>query len=267
MIDSRGLDSSHGVVLVDQTGWGAVRVSGADRMRFLQGMCMGNVEAVPEGGWLRTATLNIKGRLLSIFDLVRRTGDILLLCQPGLADATAELFSRHAIADDVAFERADLAVHRVWDSPAAVWDAPPVFAPPPGAPASAEAVEVRRIEAGLPLWGVDASEDHFPFETPLARLIDYQKGCFIGQEPLARVRARGTPNQVLRGLRLGGPLPARGARIHHPARDDAGQVTSAALSPAFGPIALGYLHRQTWEPGGQVTIDGHPAEVVELPFG
>jgi tRNA-modifying protein YgfZ len=257
-----------GVVLVDQSGWGAVRVTGGDRVRFLQGMCMGNVEAVPAGGWLRTATLNIKGRLLSIYDLVAAADHLLLLCQPGLADATVELLSRHAIADDVEFERADLPVHRVWDTPAAVWTASPVLAPPPGPPAGAEPVEVRRIEAGLPLWGVDVSEDHFPFETPLASLIDYGKGCFIGQEPLARVRARGTPNQVLRGLRLSGPsLPARGARIQHPQRDDAGQVTSAAVSPAFGPIALGYLHRQVWQPGGQVTIDGQPAEVVELPFG
>ncbi len=258
---------SSDVVVVDQTGWGAVRVTGGDRVRFLQGMCMGNVDAVPEGGWLRTATLTVKGRLVSIYDLVRRPDDLLLLCQPGLADATVELLSRHAIADDVAFERADIPVHRVWDTPAAVWDAPPVFAPP-SAPASAEAVDVRRIEAGLPMWGIDVSGDHFPFETLLGRVIDYSKGCFIGQEPLARVRARGTPNQQLRGLRLAGPsLPARGARIRHPQRDDAGQVTSSAVSPAFGPIALGYLHRQVWQPGGQVTVDGQPAEVVELPFG
>src|ERR687897_417996 len=98
---------SSDVVVVDQTGWGAVRVTGGDRGRFLQGMCMGNVDAVPEGGWLRTATLTVKGRLVSIYDLVRRPDDLLLLCQPGLADATVELLSRHAIADDVAFERAD----------------------------------------------------------------------------------------------------------------------------------------------------------------
>ena len=255
------------VVLVDQTGWGTVRVSGGDRLRFLQGMCMGNVEAVPEGGWLRTATLNIKGRLISIYDLVRRADDLLLLCQPGLVDATVDHLSRHAIADDVELERIELPVHRLWSTPAAVWDAPPVLAPPPGAPASPDAVEVRRVEAGLPLWGADVSEEYLPFETPLARLIDYQKGCFVGQEPLARVRARGTPSRTMRGLRLSGSLPARGARIQHPERDDAGQVTSVAVSPAFGPIALGYLHRKVWEPGGRVTVEGQPADVVELPFG
>ncbi len=256
-------------MIVDQTGWGAVRVTGGDRVRFLQGMCMGDVARVPAGGWLRTATLNAKGRLLSIYDLVAREGDLLLLCQPGLAEATRALLERHAIADDVVFELTeDLAVHRVWDSPDAVWSAPPVFAPPPGEPASAEEVEVRRIEAGLPLYGVDVADDSFPFETPLARLIDYGKGCYLGQEPVARVKARGTPSRALRGLRFEdgeGPVQ-RGARIQHPAREDAGHVTSSALSPDFGSIALGFLHRQAWEPGGRVEVAGRPAVVVEPPF-
>ncbi len=256
-------------MIVDQTAWGAVRVSGGDRVRFLQGMCMGDVAKVTPGGWLRTATLNAKGRLLSIYDLVAREDDLLLLCQPGLAEATRALLERHAIADDVLFELVeDLAVHRIWDSPEAVWSAPPIFAPPPADPASPEEVEVRRIEAGLPLYGVDVADDSFPFETPLARLIDYGKGCYLGQEPVARVKARGTPSRALRGLRFAdgeGPAP-RGARIAHPAKPDAGHVTSSAVSPAFGAIALGFLHRQAWEPGGRVEVAGRPALVVEPPF-
>jgi len=245
-------------MIVDQSSWGAVRVTGGDRVRFLQGMCMGDVAKIPAGGWLRTATLNAKGRLLSIYDLVARDGDLLLLCQPGLAEATRALLERHAIADDVAFDLVDdLTVHRVWDSPDAVWSAPPVFAAPPGPPASTEEVEVRRIEAGLPLYGVDVGDDSFPFETPLARLIDYGKGCYLGQEPVARVKARGTPNRLLRGLRFidGGGAVARGAAIHHPAKPEAGHVTSSALSPAFGPIALGFLARQAWEPAGAVVVE------------
>lgn len=256
-------------MIVDQTSWGTVRVTGGDRVRFLQGMCMGDVAKVPVGGWLRTATLNAKGRLVSIYDLWAGAEELLLLCQPGLAEATRALLERHAIADEVAFELAeDLAVHRIWDTPDAVWSAPPIFAPPPGVPASAEEVEVRRIEAGLPLYGVDVADDSFPFETPLARLIDYGKGCYLGQEPVARVKARGTPSRLLRGLRFtdgGGPV-ARGTPIHHPARPDAGHVTSSALSPAFGPIALGFLARQAWEPGGEVEVAGRPAIVVEPPF-
>jgi folate-binding protein YgfZ len=255
-------------VIVDQTGWGAVRVTGGDRVRFLQGMCMGDVARIPAGGWLRTATLNAKGRLLSIYDLVAREEELILLCQPGLGEATQALLDRHAIADDVAFELVDgLAVHRIWDTPDAVWSAPPVFAPPPGPPASPEEVEVRRIEAGLPLYGVDVADDSFPFETPLARLIDYGKGCYLGQEPVARVKARGSPSRMLRGLRFAeGGAVARGATIHHPARADAGHITSSAASPTFGPIALGFLQRQAWEPGGVVEVAGRRAVVVEPPF-
>jgi len=255
-------------VIVDQTSWGVVRVTGSDRVRFVQGMCMGDVAKIAPGAWLRTATLNAKGRLLSIYDLVALDDQLLLLCQPGLAEATRALLERHAIADDVSFDLAlDLAVHRVWDTPEAVWSAPPVFAPPPGEPASAEEVETRRIEAGLPLYGVDVGDDSFPFETPLARLIDYGKGCYLGQEPVARVKARGTPSRLLRGLRFGdGGVVARGAAIHHPAKPDAGHITSSALSPAFGSIALGFLARQAWEPGGEVEVAGRRAIVVEPPF-
>jgi tRNA-modifying protein YgfZ len=256
-------------MIVDQTGSGAVRVRGGDRVRFLQGMCMGDVAKLPAGGWLRTATLSAKGRLLSIYDLVAGEDELLLLCQPGLAEATRALLERHAIADDVVFELvADLPVHRIWDTPDAVWSAPPIFSPPRAPPASPEEVEVRRIEAGLPLYRVDVGDDAFPFETPLARLIDYGKGCYLGQEPVARVKARGTPNRMLRGLRFldgGGPVE-RGARIQHPKRADAGQVTSSALSPAFGSIALGFLQRPLWEPGGRVEVAGRPAEVVDPPF-
>ncbi len=258
-------------MIVDQTAWGVVRVTGGDRVRFLQGMCMGDVAKVAPGGWLRTATLNAKGRLVSIYDVCvpLAADELLLLCQPGLAEPTRALLERHAIADDVAFElAADLPVHRIWDTPDAVWSAPPVFAPPPAGPASALEVEVRRIEAGLPLFGIDVADDSFPFETPLGRLIDYGKGCYLGQEPVARVKARGTPSRALRGLRFddgGGPVE-RGASMRHAAREDAGQVTSSALSPAFGSIALGFLHRQVWEPGGQVEVAGRTAVVVETPF-
>ena len=255
-------------MIIDQSSWGLVRVSGEDRVRFLQGMCMGNVAALPAGGWLRTATLNAKGRLLSIYDLVARPDDLLLVCQPGLAEATSALLEKHAIADDVAFEVIELPVHRIWDTPDAVWSAPPIFAEPPGQAATPEEVEVRRIEAGLPLYGVDVGDDSFPFETPLARLIDYKKGCYLGQEPVARVHARGSSSRALRGLRFSdgdGPVQ-RGARIHHPDRDDAGHLTSSAVSPAFGPIGLGFLHRSVWEPGGQVQVAGRRATVVEPPF-
>jgi glycine cleavage system aminomethyltransferase T len=73
---------------------------------------------------------------------------------------------------------------------------------------------------------------------------------------------------MLRGLAVEGDGPCEvGAEVAHAARAKAGIVTSAAVSPDFGSIALAYLHRTVWEPGGEVTVSGRPARVVELPFG
>src|SRR6185436_19197146 len=96
---------------------------------------------------------------------------------------------------------------------------------------------------------------------------DYGKGCYVGQEPVFRVYSQGKSARVMRGLRLAGDGPAaRGAVVVHPAKADAGAVTSSVVSPQLGPIALAYLHRTSWEVGGTVTVDGRSATVVELPF-
>lgn len=249
-------------MIVDHSAWGAVRVTGEDRVRFLQGMCMGNVPAIPLGGWLRTATLNVKGRVLSIYDLLVREGDLILLTHPGLAAPTAALLERHAISDDVAFEVIDQPVHRVWDTPEAVWTAPPVLAaPPPGSAASVEAAEEMRIRGGLPLHGVDVTEENFPFETPLDRLIDYRKGCYVGQEPVARVAARGTPSRRLRGLTAHSPhLIAAGSPVAR-GEKEVGRVTSAS-----GAIGLAYIGRDSWDAGTHVQVASGDATVVDLPF-
>jgi folate-binding protein YgfZ len=128
-----------------------------------------------------------------------------------------------------------------------------VLAPPPGPVASADELEVARVEAGLLRYGQDVDEDTFPFETPLAAFLDYGKGCYVGQEPVFRVHAQGQGARMLRGLRVDGDgAVARGALVRHPERDKAGAVTSAVVSPRLGSIALAFLHRTVWTPGGAV---------------
>lgn len=258
-------------MIVDQTQWGHIKVTGADRVRFVQGMCTANIEALAPGGFTRASMLDARGRVTSIIEVLNRDDHLILLCQPDLTDKTLGLLHKYAIMDDVEFEVVDLAVHRIWNSVADVWDAPPVLAPPPGPVASAEEVEVRRVEAGMPRYHVDVSEDHFPFESLLSRHIDYKKGCYLGQEPVSRVHFRGAPNKLMRGLRMkaqddgAGPVDA-GAQVSHAERPNAGVVTSSVVSPDFGAIALAYLHRSVNEPGTQVTVAGRAATVVELPF-
>jgi folate-binding protein YgfZ len=252
-------------VIVDQTG-PTIVVTGGDRVRFVNGMCMGNVAAIAPGGFLRTAMLSPKGRVLSIFDVVARPDDLVLVLQPDLVEPTRLILERHAIADDVAFGVIELPIHRVWPDAAAVWTAPPIVAPPPAPPAAAADVEVRRVEAGMPRFGVDVGEDNFPFETPLERVIDYKKGCYVGQEPVARVAARGSASKRLCGLRVTGDGPlTRGDAIE--AGGKPGVVTSAVVSPALGSIALGYLPRGAWDAGTTVEVAGRSATVSDLPFG
>lgn len=253
---------------VDQSTWAKIIVTGADRARFVHGMCSANVQTLAAGDWIRATMLTVKGRVASVFEVVNRGDDLLLLCEPVLGDKTLSILDKHAIMDDVAFARADdVPLHRVWSDPASVWTAPPVFAPAPS-PADPAAVEIRRVEAGMPRYGVDVSEDNFPFESLLARHVDYDKGCFIGQEPVSRVHFKGAANKTMRGLALEGDAPAEvGAAVDHPDRAGAGTVTSVAVSPDFGSIALAYVHRTAAEPGAAVTVGGRPARLVELPFG
>lgn len=253
-------------VIADQSGWARLRVSGPDRKRFLQGMVTNDVAGLAVGGFCRAALLNVKGRVLAVVDVLAEDDAFLVLTEPATGDAVRQVLEKHAIMDDVTFAPADVPVHRVWDTPEAVWTAPPVLEARAGSPE--DEVEVRRIEGGLPRYGVDVSEDAFPFEANLEAAISYTKGCYIGQEVVARAHARGHANRRLVGLRLAGPGPVTpGAAVSSVARPDAGQVTSSAVSPAFGPIALAYVHKSSWDPGTKVTLPaGREAEVAALPF-
>ncbi len=253
-------------VVADQTAWPKLRVTGADRERFLQGMLTNDVAKLPPGGWLRAAILNAKGRVLAVVDVVREDDAFLLLAEPACAARAWDDLAKHAIMDDVTFTPVDLPAHRVWPDPDSVWTAPPIFAAP-AAPSSGDEVEVRRIEAGLPRYGVDVSEDYFPFEANLERAISMTKGCYVGQEVVARAAARGHANKRLAGIQLSGEGPvAPGAAVSSPARPDAGTITSSTVSPVFGPIALAYLHKSSWDPGTALTIGDRTGVVVPIPL-
>lgn len=251
-------------MIVDRTSWGRLRMTGGDRSRFLQGLTTVNVEALADGahGW--GAILNPKGRVLSVIDIARTGDAYVIACEAQLADKTRALLERYAVMDDVAFEPITGPAHQIWDDPAGAWAAPIMAGEAAGArPDTDPEVERVRIRAGFLRYGVDVDEDHFPFETPLARLLDYGKGCYVGQEPVFRVHAQGNAARMLRGLAIEGAAPiASGAALAAPAK---GVVTS---SIADGEVtrALAYLHRSCWEPGGTVEIDGRKAVVHELPW-
>jgi len=254
-------------LVIDFSTWGHVEVTGPDHVRFLQGLTTVNLNALATGqhGW--GAILSPKGRVLSVIDATRLEQRVLLHCEPALVEPTVAVLERHAIMDDVAIAAVTLAAHQVWTDPAGAWTADTILTAPPGATASPAEVEVARVEAGLLRYGVDIDQDGFPFETPLAAYLDSTKGCYVGQEPVFRVHAKGQAARVLRGLLIDGDGPvAAGAAVGHRERAAAGAVTSSVVSPRLGAIAMAYLHRSVWEVGGTVEVEGRPARVSDLPF-
>jgi folate-binding protein YgfZ len=132
---------------------------------------------------------------------------------------------------------------------------------------SPEAAEIVRIEAGLPRFGAEMRTETMPAEAGIVeRAVSFTKGCYIGQETVARLHYKGRPNRHLRGLRFTAPAePGTALRL---GEKEVGTVGSAAVSPAFGAVGLAILRREA-EPGATVAVgeDGVTAEVVALPFG
>jgi len=255
------------VIAIDRSSWGRLRVTGTDRTRFLQGLTTVNVDALVDGahGW--GAILSPKGRVLSVIDVARDGDTYIIACEAALADKTRALLERYAVMDDVGFEPITGPARHTWEDLHDVWTAPIAEgAAPDGAvllPDTDPAVERLRIRAGFLRYGADVDEDHFPFETPLARFLDYGKGCYVGQEPVFRVHAQGNAARMLRGLSIEGVAPvATGTALAAPAK---GSVTSSIVDGDF-TRALAFLHRTCWEPGGTVEVDGRKATVHELPW-
>ncbi len=158
-----------------------------------------------------------------------------------------------------------------------------VWGPPAGVRASAgrlartavpcggPAVEVVRLEAGTPWYGIDITDQNLPQEVARdRRAISFRKGCYLGQETVARIDALGHVNRRLCGVRFAAPpVPAAGAPLRGGKDGDVvGHVTSAVLSLRLGaPLALAYLRRGHDQPGMALEADTGPAKVVALPLG
>jgi tRNA-modifying protein YgfZ len=131
---------------------------------------------------------------------------------------------------------------------------------------SEAAAEILRVESGRPRFGREMTTATIPQEAGIGeRAVSFTKGCYIGQETVARLHYKGRPNRHLRGLRLESPA-ADGDPIVLGDRE-VGRIGTAVLSPAHGPIALAVIRREA-EPGARVEVGeaGLAAEVVDVPF-
>jgi folate-binding protein YgfZ len=311
---------------------GRLCLTGADRVRLLNGQVTNDIKKLQPGQGCYAALVTAKGKVQADLYVQALSDELLLDFEPGLTPALLERFDHYIVADDVPV--IDVAPHyglvsvqgplaaEVVDAlglevelptmrgssvkatvpgvgdlylvrnPRLGSDGVDLYVPAEGlgmvfdktvaaarvrggGPTGWQAAEVARIEAGIPRFGVDMDESNLAPEAGLdTHAISYSKGCYIGQEVIARIRTYGQVTKALRGLALPADLaalPVRGDQIIREGRE-VGKITSAIHSPAIGKnIALGYVRKECNAPGTELRVKTaagaeFPVTVLELPF-
>jgi len=296
-----------------------VRLTGSDRVRWLNGMVTNNIRDLAQNHGVYSFLLNPQGHILG--DLVAfHRGDSLLveIDRPQLEKILAT-FDHYIIMDDVKVadvseslatigitgpgsavvlaaagiatlpaqpqEIADLAWQGIRISVVRgesdafpsyeIWVAPEHIAKLREAMQSGgatlvgqQALELYRVAMGLPLYGKDIRERDLPQETEQQRALNFNKGCYVGQEIVERIRSRGNVHRKFTGFRIDGKVPAIGTKTQSQGKD-VGEITSTAVIP--GPageqaVALGYVRRELSAPGKELEAGGTRMAVAELPF-
>jgi folate-binding protein YgfZ len=158
--------------------------------------------------------------------------------------------------------------YEVWfsgDNADKVWDA---LQSAGATPAGSDALELYRIVKGVPRFGVDLRERDLPQETGQHYALNFAKGCYIGQEIVERIHARGNVHRMFTGFEAGGDAPQPGTKVSTNDKE-VGEITSAARVPfpsGERTLALGYLRREVAAPGTSVQVGSQSATVRALPF-
>jgi tRNA-modifying protein YgfZ len=291
------------VGLVDRSERGKLALTGSEAKAFLNGQVTNDVEALEPGSGVYAALLTNKGKMLgdlrvidtgaelwidtervalqTLFDTIRRgtVGWQVELHKRTLQQALLSLVgprAAEAVGGPIGPEHANrvaelggaqvllIATDAGVDVVCATEEAAAVRAAL-GVPEVPEAAaEVVRVEAGRPRYGIDLDDATIPEEAGLnARAVSFTKGCYVGQETVARLHYRGKPNRHLRGLRLSTPI-ASGTPLVLGERE-VGRLASSVVSPRHGPIALALVRREA-APGDELVAGDATATVVELPF-
>jgi tRNA-modifying protein YgfZ len=291
--------SRTGVVAVDRPDLAVLELRGADVLRYLHSVSTQHTVELRPGDAARALLLSPKGRIEFAFRLAVLEGGALLDTEAEAAEALAERLARFVFRYDVRvgaprlgvvsllgpgadgalaaaglpLPTGGLVVHRGEVGLDLVGEEAPAAlralaaAGVPRAPL--EVWELLRVERGLPRWGRELTDDVLAEEAGLlGSAVHLDKGCYPGQETVARVHNLGQVQRRLAGLRFedpdGAPPPAGTDLVAEDGRR-AGQVRSAVRHPDLGTIALAYVRRLVG-PGDRVLAGGLTARVVELPF-
>jgi folate-binding protein YgfZ len=275
-----------------------IALHGADVERFLQGTLSADVRGLDAREARPATLLTVKGKIVAELIVLRRAGPdpVVYLLVPA-TELTAVLLDleRHVIMDDVTLEACDLAVGFAWTAagdhgstqrrpedsggegtwttrhPGVGWlhlAAPAAMAAwiaahGPHEESDEVGFHAARIRHRIPAWQHEITADHFPPEVGFVHAVSYTKGCYRGQEPLARIHARGQVHWVMVAVRATEPLapttlPVAGhaLSLRHPTRAAAGRWTSA-VRRADGTIeGLAIVHRSLAEEGATLELDG-----------
>lgn len=282
-----------GAAILDLSARGRIRASGEDRKRLLHAMTTNHVQELEPGRTIYAFFLNAQGRIQADVWIHAEEEYLLLDVEPEVREKVYAHLDKFIIADDVTLEditatTAEIAVegpHAAALLPQGiVVDATvtgqagfrmvvPVeqkdaileaLQAAGGVPASVEDILSVRLENGVPRYGDDISDASLVQETQQLQAVHFNKGCYLGQEIVERVRSRGQVNRLLTKLRIdGSAVPASGEKVMA-GDQEAGTVTSAAYSPAGECVrALAYLRAKFIVPGAGLTVGGASAEVVQ----
>jgi len=238
-----------------------IRLAGADCRRYLNGQLTIDINRLPPGEARRALLLTAKGKLCSSIQVWGDDDGFIVETEASLLEETAARLERYIISDDVTISMIPekLPVYHVFgvlppDDALRInrigtpgYDCP---APPAEIPAVDDSdVELLRIERGIPLWGSELTADTLPQEAGLDQSsVDFDKGCYVGQEVVSRLRSVGHVNRLLR--RFSGSLPTPlDSPVSLLSKSDpsrpAGTLTSAARDFELAQtLALGYLNRE-----------------------
>jgi folate-binding protein YgfZ len=290
------------VLFLDLSARAKLRVTGADRFRFLNGQITNDLRKANERVAIEACVLNAKGKL-NAHIFVTAVGERFLIdAEPELRETLRARLERYVIADDVQIEDVtdEFSLFHVltkqppapgsgrivsarrfaatgWDvwSESARHDAVQHELALAYQFIDSAAADVMRIEQGLPRWGRELTDEIIPIEANLEeRAIDYQKGCYIGQEVISRIKMSGQTNKRLCGLISQNNTPLQPAmKLVAPSASgkEAGWITSATRSQQLGKeIALGYVKRGFNSPGTNLNALSSDAaitvDVVSLPL-
>ena len=296
-----------GAGLVDRSERGKLALTGSEAKAFLHGQVTQDIEGLEPGRGAYAAFLTPKGKMLGDLRVLEAGGELLLDTERVALQDLFNLIRRARIGFDVelhkrTLERALLSLvgprsrevagvepgdreHDHVEVGGVRWIVTDVgldaLCEPDAAGALRErllaagavavgedAAEVVRVERGRPRYGVDLDDTVIPQEAGLnPRAVSFTKGCYVGQETVARLFYKGKPNRHLRGLRLSAPAPSGGVLRHADSERELGRLGSSVVSPRLGPIALGIVRREA-ELGDELVVGEGPvtARVVELPF-